>query len=170
MIDFNAILAEGLFYEKERSVFIEQDGGVHVALTGDLGPVVGQHVQFALHHLPPNGIEPGVPGLGSCRYPGGVGCPVQHNQYPDLLLSFHMQGVLRNDPWRVEKFDGSVVPVPVAGMPGHFGRVGVATVVDVEKMREVLAGINPENLAASGINVRDLEGLLARLREVGKGR
>ncbi len=169
MSDFQAILVEGLFYENEdNALFIELDDGKHVSLAETLDPVEGKRVQLALHHLPPHGIEPGKPGAGSCRFPGGVGCPAKHERYPDRLLSFHMEGVLRKGPWRLEKFDGSVVPLPLAGMPGHYGRVGGATIVDIEKMREKLAGLSPEALAAAGVDAKDLGAMLERLRRAGQ--
>lgn len=169
MNDFRAILIEGLFYMKGSDLFVEQDNGEHVAFDDILDPVMDQRVQLALHHLPPHGIEPGTPGAGSCRWHAGINCPAQHDRYPDRLLSFHMEGVLRKAPWRIERFDGTVTPLPVQGMPGHYGRVGGATVVDVEKMREQLAGLSPEALAASGVDVKDLEAMLERLRRAGQG-
>lgn len=164
MFEFNAILVEGLFYDKDGSLHIEQEGGDHVAFADVLAPVVGQRVQMALHHLPPHGIDPSRPGGGSCRFPQGKGCPAGHEKQPNRLLSFHMEGVLRADPWRVEKFDGSVVHIPVRGMPGHFGRVGAATVADVDKMRDALAGLNVEEILGQGLGASDLEGVLERLK------
>jgi len=169
-MDFNAILVEGLFYEQAGAVCIEQDNGQHTTFDDVLGPVVGHRVQLALHHLPPHGIEPGKPGAGSCRFPGGVGCPVHHDRFPNRLLSFHMDGVLQSSPWRLEKFDGSVQPLPVNGMIGHYGRLGAATMLDVDKMRETLAKMSPEDLAStlasSGMSAGDLEDVLTRLRGV----
>lgn len=168
MEKFNAILVEGLFYEKDGALHIEQDGGEHVLFDDVLAPVEGQRVQLALHHLPPNGIQPGEPGAGSCRFPGGVGCPVRHDRHPDRLLSFVMDGVLWSSPWRLKKFDGSATALPLKGMPGHYGRVGVATMLDVSKMREALSKMSPGDMvkafSASGINVEELEATLARLR------
>lgn len=169
MSDFQAILVEGLFYENDGELFIEQDNGEHVSFAETLAPVVDHRVQLALHHLPPNGVKPGKPGAGSCQFPGGVGCPARHDRQPDRLLSFHMEGTLRKDPWRLEQFNGSVVVLPLGGMPGHYGRVGGATIVDVEKMREQLAGLTPEALAAAGVDARDLEAMLGRLRKAGQG-
>ena len=168
--DFNAILVEGLFYEKDGAIYIEKDGGTHVSFADVVAPCVGHNVQFALHHLPPNGVEPDLPGAGSCKYPNGQGCPAHHDRFPDRLLSFHLEGVLQSDPWRVDKFDGTSVRVPLAAMPGHFGRIGVATILDVEKMRESLGNLTPEGLAVIGIDTKNLEQLLERLKEAsGKG-
>ena len=168
MEKFNAILVEGLFYEKDGVLHIEQDGGEHVSLSDVLAPIEGQRVQFAMHHFPPNGLQPGLPGAGSCRFPGGVGCPVRHDLHPDRLLSFVMDGVLWSSPWRLKKFDGSVTVLPLRGMPGHYGRVGAATMLDVSKMREALSKMSQEDMveafSASGINAEDLEATLARLR------
>ncbi len=169
MSDFQAILVEGLFYLRDDgSLFIEQDDGEHVSWDDTMAPVVGQHVQLAVHHLPPNGVEPDKPGAGSCQWPAGVGCPVKHDQFPDRLLSFHMEGVLSGSPWLMRKLDGTSFDIPWRGMPGHYGRVGAATIIDVEKMREQLAGLTPEALAATGVNVADLEIMLDRLRKAGQ--
>lgn len=170
MTEFNAILVEGLFYEQAGIIHIEKDTGEHVSVEDVLSDVLGQRVQFALHHLPPDGIDPDKPGAGSCKYPDGKGCPALHDRFPDRLMSFHLEGVLRGSPWRVEKFDGTVVPIPFKVMPGHYGRLGAATVIDVEKMKARLMDISPEALAAAGIDTKILEGILDRLRAAkGKG-
>ncbi len=134
-------------------------------MTEALTPLVGQRVQFALHHLPPHGIEAGAPGAGSCRFPEGKGCPVRHDEFPDRLLGFHLDGVLQGAPiWGMQKFDGTVVSIPFGGMVGHFGRVAAATILDVEAMRDSLlkAVTSP---GSSGVDVQDLEALLGRLRK-----
>jgi hypothetical protein len=162
---FNAVLLEGLFYEKGGTFFAEKDTGEHVDVQALLTPLLGTRVQFAVHHLPPQGIQPGIPGAGACRFPGGQGCPVRHDKYPDRLLTYHLDGVLRADPWRQEKFDGTVVPIPFQGMVGHYGRLAVATVIDVEKMRDALGGLNPAAFTTAGLRSQDLEEILARLRK-----
>lgn len=165
MSDFNLLLIEGLFYQRGADLYIEQDSGVHRSVTEALLPLVGQRVQFAMHHLPPNGLQAGEPGAGSCRFPQGVGCPVQHDKRPDHLLSFHLDGVLRNTPtWGVEKFDGKVVSIPFVGMVGHFGRVAAATILDVEAMRDSLLK-TATSMGSSGLNAKDIETLLDRLRK-----
>jgi hypothetical protein len=170
---FHAILVEGLFYMKGSELFVEQFHGRHVAFDEILDPVVDLEVQIALHHFPPHGIQPDLPGAGSCRWHAGINCPVQHDIYPDRLLSFHMAGVLRKGPWRVEKFNGSVPPLPLVGMPGHYGRIGAASIVDVEKMREALAKMSPEAMmeamSSAGVNAEELEAMLAGLRKAGPG-
>lgn len=76
-----------------------------------------------------------------------------------------MDGVLRADPWRVEKFDGTVATVPFRGMEGHYGRLAAATMVDVEKMREALGQLNPAAFSSAGLKSQDLEEILAQLRK-----
>ncbi len=161
---FKALLLEGLFYKRDGSLYVEHDGGTHTPLDEAMAPLADQRVQFAVHHLPPNGIQAGEPGAGSCKFPGGRGCPVGHDRYPDRLLAFHLDGVLRRGPWRIEKFDGSVVAVPFLGMDGHYGRVAGATIVDVEAMREAMAGLDPAAFTSSGLGSADLEQILTRLR------
>ena len=165
MSEFKAILVEGLFYERDGAVCVEDDGGVHSTVDDILTPVADERVQLAISHLPPNGIEPDQPGAGSCRYPGGVGCPVEHDKHPTRLLSFHLEGVLRSEPWRLEMFDGSSKTIPFGGMVGHFGRVAAATIIDVEAMRESLAGLDPEALAAAGVGASDLAAMLEKLQK-----
>lgn len=168
MSEFRAILVAGLFHTQDGVLHIEQDGGEHVSLDTVLSPVVGERVQLALHHLPPHGIQPSEPGAGCCRFPGGKGCPVQHDQNPDRLLSFCKEGVLRRGPWRLEQSDGSVSVLPLAGMPGHYGRVGAATVVDLAEMREQMVQPDLEKMAdtiaASGVSAEGLAAILAKLR------
>jgi len=159
---FQAVLVEGLFFLKDGALHIEKGDGERVALASVLQPLVGQRVQLALHHLPPQGIQAGQPGAGSCRFPGGVGCPVQHDQHPDRMLSFHMDGVLHADPWRMVKFDSSVIAVPFQGMPGHYGRVAGATILAVEAMRDAVARGGMATL--SGMDSASLEQMVEQLR------
>lgn len=163
MSDFRVILVEGLFYEQDGHPCVEEDGGRHVRLAEILQPVVGQRVQFALHHLPPHGVDESQPGAGSCRYPAGRGCPAGHDQHPLRLLTFHMEGVLQENPWRIEHFSGTTTPIPFRGMPGHYGRLATSTIADVEAMRERLASLGLG--AVQGMSVEDLEKVLERLRK-----
>lgn len=166
MSDFKAFLLEGLFYEQDGDFYVDQSSE-HVSVREVLTPLLGQRVQFALHHAPLHGIRAEVPGAGTCQYPLGRGCPVRHDLKPNYLLSFHLDGVLRLDPWRVDTFEGKEVHIPWEGMVGHYGRLAVATIVDVEKMLDTLAGINVESLNAMGVDTRDLGRLLERLRQAG---
>lgn len=166
MSDFKAILLEGLFHGSASGLQVEQDDGVHVSVSDTLHTLVGQRIQFALHHLPPGAVvQPDLPGAGSCRFPGGKGCPVGHDIHPDRLLSFHMDGVLRQNPWALQRFDGSVFVIPWQGMVGHFGRLAVATIVDIEKMRDSLAGMDPASFTSAGLGSQDLEKILGKLRK-----
>lgn len=165
MSDFHVVLTEGLFYLHNNSLCMEEDGGQHKRVAGILTPLVGQRVQLAVHHLPPQ-VDHGKPGLGSCCWlPLGAGCPVRHDLTPDRLLSFHAEGVLRDEPWRLEKFDGTVVTIPFSGMPGHYGRLAVASMPDLDQMRDILAKLDPASLAAAGVKAEDLGALLAKLRK-----
>jgi len=167
--DFKAILIEGLFYARDGNLCVEDDDGNHSTVDAILTPMLDKQVQLAVSHLPPHGIEADQPGAGCCRYPGGVGCPVEHDQFPTRLLSFHKEGVLRSDPWRIDQFDGSSSRIPFRGMPGHFGRLASATIVDVEAMREKLSGMDLAAMAAQGINAEGLQAMLDKLkRSMGK--
>lgn len=160
---FQAILLEGLFYERDGSFYVEQDNGTHTSVTETLTPLAGKQVQVALHHLPPQ-VQPGLPGAGSCRFPQGIGCPVRHDLHPDRLLSFHLEGVLQPQPWSLVKFDGCTVILPLSGMVGHYGRLAATSVVDVEKMREALSRLDPSAFTSAGLGTQDLEEILNRLR------
>jgi len=160
---FQVILLEGSFSADDSDLRVQLDDGSHKSVYEALRPLVGQRVQFALHHLPPHGIEVGKPGAGSCLHPEGVGCPVSHDQYPDRMLTFHLDGVLREDPWSIERFDGSVIPIPFRGLPGHYGRVAAATILDMERMREALSRFSPQ--ALKGLQGSEVEDLLERLRK-----
>ena len=159
--DFKVVLMEGLFYDRGGDLFVEQDEGVHRAVVATLLPLVGERVQFALHHLPPNGLQPGQPGAGSCQYPGGKGCPLGHDVRPNRLLSFHLEGVLKADPWRLEKFDGTESFIPFSGLDGHYGRVACATLLDVEAIRDLVS----QAPSVQGLGAQDIEAALARLKK-----
>ena len=96
-------------------------------------------------------------------FPGGSGCPVGHDRHPDRMLTFHLEGVLREDPWSIEKFDGSVVPIPFRGMPGHYGRLAAATIPDLERMKEALSKFGPQTF--KGVQGPEVEAKLDRLRK-----
>ena len=155
MAEFQAVLVEGLFFLEDGALHIEKWGGEKVALATVLQPLVGQRVQFALHHLPPHGLQSDQPGAGSCQFPGGAGCPV-HDQHPDRMLACHLEGVLLADPWRMVLFDGTSRAIPLQGMPRHYGRVAAASLVDVEAMRDALnqrgRGALPVGLDAAGLS------------------
>lgn len=169
MDNFQVILLEGLFYERDGQLHVEQDDGQHLVVQDALAPVLGQRIQLAFHHVPPHGVQVDKPGAGSCRFPGGTGCPVRHDQHPTRMLSFVGEGVLHQDPWRVVKFDGTVTGLPLAGMVGHYGRLGATMVADLERMREAVAKMDPTVLStllgARGVDAGELEATLARLRE-----
>lgn len=165
MVEFQVVLVEGLFYDRDGLLHVEQDNGAHVCIQTLLQPMFGVRVQFAMHHFPPQGIQVGQPGAGSCRFLGGQGCPVRHDLHPDRLLAIHQDGVLKTDPWGLTKFDGTTVVLPFSGMPGHFGRVTAATIVDVEKMRDSLASMGPSAFTGMDVTAQDLEVVLARLRK-----
>ena len=173
MDNFQVLLVEGRFYEDESGVGVETDSGLHLSVSKILQPLAGERIQLAVHHLPPDGIQPGKPGAGSCLYPGGYGCPVHHDRVPDHLLSVHAEGVLREDPWRIEKFDGSVVSLPLWCLPGHYGRIAGSPVIDIEAMKDQLSNLSPEALNAAlqtiGVNVEHLQETLGQLGNLGKG-
>lgn len=89
------------------------------------------------------------------------------------MLSFVGEGVLSRDPWRISKFDGTVQELPLAGMVGHYGRLGATTVADLERMREAVAKMDPtvlgSLLGARGVDAKELEAALGQLREKLKG-
>ena len=164
MEQFHAILLEGLFYEKDGEVFVEQANGVHTSFAAAMSPVVGRKVLFTLHHVPPHGVVEGEPGLGSCRYPGGAGCPARHDYFPRYLISLQVEGVFRSEPWRVESSQGSVTRLPLEGLVGHYSRVGATTVLDLARMREKMRRVDSGVLAGHGLVLVELQNLLERIR------
>lgn len=167
MADFNHLLLEGSFARWGDRLRIDLEDGTHHFLDDVLNPFQGQRVQFSLHHLPPNGLKPGKPGAGACLFERGKGCPVEHDRFPHRLLSFAEEGVVEGPPWRLTLFSGRQVDIPFQGMPGHFGRLAVATLLDAEKMRSLLANLHPEQL--EGVSGDDLQAVLERLMETLRG-
>lgn len=163
MSDFRVILLEGLFYELNGLLRVEEDDGVHTSVTDALAPVVGSQVLFVLHHLPRDGVDPAFVGAGSCRYPGGRGCPAGHERQPDRLLTFRQEGILRQEPWRLERSHEHPVTLPLRGMPGHYGRLAVTTVVNLAELREKLTSLGAS--AVSGMSVEELRSMLERLKK-----
>lgn len=89
-------------------------------------------------------------------------CPAGHWKYPSRLLAFHLEGVLREDPWRIEGGDGKVTLIPFKGMPGHHGRMALVTVLDIQWMAGQMKGMSPEDLAK--VDLAKLKTMLDRLR------
>lgn len=160
MIDFSALLIEGLFYEGDGGLAVEQDGGRHTVVEAALAPLLHKRVQLALHHKPRGELDASLPGAGSCLYPGGRCCPADHDRQPGRLLTFHETGVLRDKPYLLLEQPGRMLPIPFGAMPGHYGRLAVVSVIDVDKLREDLKRVGPD-----AVNMTELTGLLQNLRE-----
>lgn len=164
MSDFRVILLEGLFYALDGRMRVEESGGRHVSLDEVLQPVSGSNVLLVLHHLPQEEVDPSRPGAGSCRYPGGRGCPAGHEHHPDRLLTFRMEGALRGDPWRIEHTSDTTCAIPFVGMPGHYGRLAITTVVDLADLRKKLSTLGAD--ALQGLPIEELKTMLDRLRKM----
>lgn len=162
---FNTLYLEGHFKLSQGQSIVRKDNGEEVCLLDILKPLLNHRVHFAIHHLPPKGIEADKPGLGSCFHPDGKGCPAKHATHPHRLLSFHLDGTLKSNPLRVVKLDGIEVPVPLAGMYGHYGRLAAATILDIDQMRDSLKDLDLESMAPNGVPAEDLKKLLGQLTQ-----
>lgn len=169
---FSPLLEEGLFLAEGDKTYVAYPNGRKVWFDAILAQYVGQEVQFSMHFLPPNGIQPHLPGAGSCQYPNGEGCPVGHEKNPTRMLSYVKRGVLRASPWSVDGIDGTTSPVPVSAMVNHFGRVAVISVTEMEKAMESLGQLEEkaldEALSASGVQAEELEQMLEKVRDGGE--
>jgi hypothetical protein len=162
-MEFHAVLLEGLFYLDENGVLqVRSDGGSIQSVETVLRPLVGEHIQLAVHHLPTGGVQPGAWGWGCCQWKPAE-CPAGHHNKPDFLFNFSGNGVLQQEPWRLNLFTGGSSEIDFAKMPGHLGRLAAATVPDVEKMRDSLASLKESGSGVMGVKVDELRDMVQRL-------
>lgn len=135
--------AQGFVCKDFRELMVSYKNQTPVSVYPVLQALVGQEVQIAVHQCPQPPFT--GPGLGSCLWPKG--CPYGHQNVPKQLFQLAERGVLVYDldhehcsgGWWIEKFDGSRVMLPlVIGLVGHHGRIAIATIMQVEKLRDVL--------------------------------
>lgn len=165
---FRALLLEGLFFNShDGDLSVRTETGEVLSVSDRLRPFVGESVQLALHHLPSSGLDTEAWGWGSCLWKPAE-CPAGHHLDPKHLFNFTAQGVLRDAPWKLHQFDGSVLDLDFAAMPGHHGRFAAAMIPDVEKMREELEKLSAlsalPDVTSLGSQVEELKGVLERLK------
>jgi len=159
---FHAVLLEGLFFASPQGdLQVQTETGEIIPVLDRLLPLVGQQVQLAVHHLPSGGVDPSAWGWGSCQWKPAE-CPAGHHTRPNFLFSFSGNGVLLQDPWRLDLSDGGTSPIDFAVMPGHHGRLAAATVPDIEKLKDELIGLDAGVL---GAKVDELQEMLRKLSE-----
>lgn len=107
-----------------------------------LSTLVGHHVQFAMHHVPMLPFDPTKRGLGACYAVGR--CHFGHDEGNTDLYQMTANGVLHQDPWRIEAFDGTVQTFDPSVLVGHMGRVACASVTELEKLRESAAKLTAQ--------------------------
>lgn len=171
MEGFRALLLEGVFYNDGPRFLCASHKGIE-DVPSVLSSVEGQRVKFAAHHLPPTTQpDPTKWGGGCCLWQPSGRCPAGHAERPSWLFNISLEGVLlrSGDAWSVQSFDGQTTVLSLQEMLiGHHARIATATLLDVEKMRDVVESNNMtdtvEDLAARADGLRDL---LTRLRNGG---
>lgn len=138
------ILAEGVFKGEDGQVWVEQPDRNAASVTVDeqLKDMVGQSVQLAMHQLPSMPLDHTKRGLGSCHVEGK--CPCGHDDGNWELYNVATQGILHAEPWRIEQFDGTVVPLRFDWMVGHMGRMACASLTQLESLREIAANLTAQ--------------------------
>lgn len=154
---FDVVLLEGSFAP---TADLSVDGS---RVSDALARFVGTRVRLAAHHLPSDPVDPTRWGGGSCGYQPGP-CPYGHHGDPTRMYSYTGEGVLGvdGDGWALTRFDGRVDRVGLSALVGHRGRVAVASVVDIDAMRDTVSVSGVE--ADLGVKVDELRSLLDRLR------
>lgn len=154
---FDVVLLEGVFASTGD---LTVDGS---RVDDTLDRFVGTRVRVAAHHLPADPVDPMRWGGGSCTYQPGP-CPYGHHADPARMYSYTGEGVLRpdGDGWTLTRFDGRVDRLGLSAMAGHRGRIAVASVLDVDKMRDAVSSAGVE--ADLGVRVDELRSVLDRLR------
>jgi len=189
MSDFQALLLEGIFYHDSDSghLMLESDAGDHINVIKALMRLNQRQVQISVHHLPPMPPDPTKQGGGCCLWGGDdprfqtaggtTFCPFGHHKEPTKLLNVVAQGFLdlrvgfyeSETTFAVQRFDGTEVVLPFEyHLAGHRARIAAATVMDIEKMRDVLLKAGGlEQVEGLGDQVTDLRDILRRLQEQG---
>lgn len=162
------VLIEGVFYQKEGHLVADRNGQSMV-VGETLGPLVGEEIQIALHHLPPFPPNPKLWGGGCCLWQASGCCPAGHHRDPGLLLNVSGTGVLRQaeDRWWLDKFDGTEMTLPLQLLEGHSARVVAATTFSVEAMRGTLAAQGGDALDTLGVQATHLRDILQRIHNSG---
>lgn len=157
------VVLEGIFFKEGASeLSVQTDGGPILSVEFELDALRGRQVQLALMHVPPLGVQAGEWGLGSCQWRGSGHCPAGHHLNPDHLLVFSQAGSLdkTQDGWVLSQFDGGKKRVPFQFLVGHYGRVVAATTDAVERMRDTILKLDPQQ------QVEAFAGQAGELREV----
>lgn len=149
------VLLEGVF-DQDLSV----DGR---SVAEALSQFVGTRIRLAAHHLPADPVDPTRWGGGSCMYQPGP-CLYGHHVDPTRMFSYVGDGVLGRDRewWTVTRFDGGVDRPDLSVLAGHQGRVAIATVFDVEAMRDAVS--STFDGVDLGVRAEELRSVLERLR------
>lgn len=153
---------EGIFFKNGIDVLcVENGAGFNVEVDAEFEKLVDRQVRIAVMHVPVTNAAKGAPGGGSCYWKGPGPCPAGHADNPDRMLVFTAEGLLTKttDGWAVQTFSGSKKVVPLHLMEWHLGRVVGATTDAVEKMRDALAKLDPNQ------QVEALSGQAGELRE-----
>jgi len=195
MRDFDALLIEGVFFQKDSDddcmggLHCQLDNGQQVSVINAMMRLNGSHVQISVHHLPPMPPDPTKQGGGCCLWGGNdprfqsaggtTFCPFGHHKEPTKLLNVVANGILKLDvgfydsetTFVVHQFDGTEVKLPFQHhLPGHYGRIAAATFVDIDKMKDILmksGGLDA--VEGMGQKATDLRDLLGRLADPKKG-
>lgn len=134
------VLLTGLFLRMNNGHLWAADGRSEtITVQAALATLVGHHVRLALQHLPAFPLDPTRRGLGCCHVQGH--CPLGHDDGQTDLYSLSAEGILRQDPWRVEALDGTVHTLDLDKLDGHLGRVAVSSITELDKLRGSLTNL-----------------------------
>lgn len=169
MNDFGIYLTEGVFSNDQEIQLFVSDGSILRNVSIDLDAYVGKRVRISAHHLPPSPIDPTAWGGGSCLCENY--CPAGHHNKPTWLYNVSVEGEFsKRSPgvWVVSKRDGTEEVLSFGTMlPGHHGRIALATLFSVDQMRDkVLSSGQAESVTGLGTQVDELKYLMKQLKKV----
>lgn len=169
---FKILMLEGQFSLHNGRVVVRSDSGDVTVVEEALEKLEGRRVRLALMHVPPDGFQATKWGGGSCLLEHAGSCHAGHHVNPGKMFVFTAEGVLERDDtgWVISGFDGSRQYVPVHLLWGHYGRIVGATTDAVEKMRDALVNMDPnEQLDVITGKAGELRDMLDRLRNISVG-
>jgi hypothetical protein len=165
----NVIWAEGFVFQHEGTLVLQQEGKDPESLADLLSPMLNQHINIAFHFVPPNGLDETKWGFGSCTWEGRGTCPVEHHipEHRQRMLSVKADGVLLalDGIWMVREFSGQLKKLPLPLLDGHYARLAIAPVLDIEKMRDALSASDMSKVEVLGQQAEHLQGVLQNIQQ-----
>jgi len=162
--ELRTVLLEGIFYEEGDDFLVQMDSqpqpmSVREALT----PMIDQDVHLAAHHFPATPLDKNRWGGGCCMWESAGKCPAGHHKDPAYLFNAMLDGVLRYDPLKGWAVGEKAIDLRL--LAGHRSRIVAVIKFNLDKMRESLGSLDPNDLSELGGRATQMRDVLAQLQD-----